>query len=185
MDIYIYNTSWIAFNSALAILPVIFAVLFFQIKYRLLRAFLAILWLLFLPNSIYVITDVIHLIRQWSIVDNFGKMVLVVQYSVLEIIGLTAFLMALYPLEKFLRELKLKKHLTALLVSANFIIGFGMVLGRVERLNSWDAFIFPERVFNSAVKVFLSFDNLALAVLFGLFANLFYFLFRRFVKKIL
>jgi uncharacterized membrane protein len=53
------------------------------------------------------------------------------------------------------------------------------VLGRVERINSWQVFTDPMRVIDSAITVLTSLDLLIVLILFGLFCNFLYFLFRR------
>ena len=144
-----------------------------------------VLWLLYLPNSIYVITDTLHMLEQWDIVDGLGKVVLFVQYFILEFVGLAAFIFALYPFEKFLRKSKWTGHTSRFLIFVNFLIGLGMVFGRVDRLNSWDVFTAPQVILGSVVHIFTNMELVGLAILFGLFANFVYFLFRDLAKHYL
>ncbi len=113
--------------------------------------------------------------------STFGKPGLVVQYILYELIGLSSFLLAVYPLEKTLlcsRWRENKWLLPLLLITANFFIGFGMVLGRVQRINSWDIFLDTPKVIQASVQIVSSFELLLLVVLFGCVANAVYFLFR-------
>ncbi len=186
MDVFYYNISWIAFNLYLALLPVLFAALFFAFRNKILKGIFFILWILYLPNSIYVITDTLHMLEQWDIVDMVGKLVLLIQYFILEFVGLAAFIFALYPFERLLRKSRrIKRHTTTLIVVINFLIGLGMVFGRVDRLNSWDVFTTPQAVVVSIIHVFTTVELLGLAILLGLFANLVYFLFRDLAKHYL
>src|SRR5437762_2251292 len=63
-------------------------------------------------------------------------------------------------------------------------IYFAIVLGKIERVNSWDVFLNPQLVVTSVESLFRSYELLVLAILFGLFANFFYFLFRERAKKL-
>jgi uncharacterized membrane protein len=175
MDIFTYNIQWMGFNLYLAILPVIFSWFILKTTHKTLRFTVGILWLLYLPNTIYVFSDLHHLIEQWSMVDVFGKSILVLQYTILEIVGLTCFLIAFQPLERILKK-------TSYLIVANFLMGFAIVLGKFERVNSWDVFVNPFQVVNSTIQILISPNMLGLIILFGLFSNFFYFLFRNIAK---
>lgn len=181
MDILSFNIQWMIWNSILAMLPIGFAYFYFKTKRTLYRILLAVLWFLFIPNSLYIISDMEHIVYQWGMVDALGRIFLVIQYAHLEIIGLTTFLLGMYAFEKELRRIYKKHHrkvATVLVISMNFLIGFAMVLGKVERVNSWDVFTATERVVGSALNVLSSDQLVGLMILFGLFGNFFYFLFR-------
>jgi uncharacterized membrane protein len=61
----------------------------------------------------------------------------------------------------------------------NFLIGYAMVIGKVERVNSWEIFTATERVIVAVNHLLHSSSLLALGFLFGLFVNFFYFLVRK------
>lgn len=179
MDIFTYNVSWMTWNLSLAVLPVLFSFFLFRKVNNVFKATMFVLWFLFLPNTIYVITDLIHLFDDWGYFSTGGKIVLLIQYGIFEIIGLTCFLVAFYPMEKLFTQWGLKgKQFLFGLIGMHFLMGFAMVLGRVERMNSWYVFTDPLEVFYSAIAVFTSFELLGLTLLLGLFSNFFYFLLR-------
>lgn len=168
-------------NSFLAILPVGFAYFYFKFKNTLVKILMAILWLLYLPNSLYVISDIEHLVSQWTLVSPFERLGLIIQYVHLEVIGLTAFLFSMYAFERELRRLTKKRqsnYIPFILVTLNFLIGFAMVMGKVERVNSWEVFTAPGNVMNAIIDVGTNNQLMLLAVLFAVFGNCFYFLFR-------
>jgi uncharacterized membrane protein len=173
-----------AFNLFLAFLPVLFIWLYFAFKNKVLKGLFLILWLLYLPNSIYIITDLIHLFEDWASLTYTEKLVVLFQHITFELLGLFAFLLAMYPFEKILRKSQWKKQTTLILVALNFLLGFAMVLGRVDRVNSWNIVTNPTLVLRSTIHTITSIDLFSLAILFGLFANLFYFLFRKNIKDI-
>ena len=179
MPILLYNLTWMIFNCLLAVIPILFGYFFLatnNIFYKLLSGFL---WLIFLPNTIYIFTDLIHIFEQWDKVASYDRPLLLLQYILLEAIGLSSFIMAMKPFEKFINGLKLKKNNRVwIVILFNFLIAFGMVLGRVQRVNSWDIFLSYEKVSTSIVQAVTTPQYVGLIVLFGLFCNFFYFLFK-------
>jgi uncharacterized membrane protein len=179
MPIILFNDSWMAFNSMLAVLAVLLGYFFIRTPNPTLKVIFGISWLLFLPNTIYLFTDLQHLVIQWGQVTPELKIVLLLQYAVLQVIGVITFILAFHPYEKIIALFEpLKKKRLQAIIAFNFLIAFGMVLGRVERINSWEAITKPVGVLASAFHVITSMQLLGLTVLFGLVCNLIYFLFR-------
>lgn len=134
-------------------------------------------WLFFIPNTIYLFTDILHFMDQINEVDYFGAIILTAQYAILFIAGLLTYILSMYPIENKLRLSP------SMIIGINFLIGFGVVLGRVYRLNSWDIITEIESVINTILQVISSPEMVLLAILFGLFANFMYFLFRKMIIK--
>jgi len=179
MPILAYNVPWMLFNIFLALLALGFGYIFIKSKNTLLTFIFGILWILFLPNTIYLFTDLEHLIDQWSYVTTDLQFILFLQYVVFVGIGFASYLFAFYPFEKIILAWNIfKKNKIFVIVAFNYFIAFGMVLGRVERINSWEVFTNPVKVISSAVHVFHSVDLFGLMLLFGILCNCFYFLFR-------
>jgi len=185
MPILIYNAGWMLYNCFLALLALGFGYFFLVSKNKKAKFLFGILWLLFLPNTIYIFTDLEHLIDQWPLLPWNFRILLALQYLLLEIFAFATFAFGLYPFEKIILSWKsFKKHKVLILILFNFFIAFGMVLGRVERINSWDVVLRPYAVLNSAVDVFFSYKLFGLLLLFGILCNCFYFLFRRKVVRV-
>lgn len=166
----------------LALLAVLFGYFFLRTKSPTLKVIFGILWLLFLPNTIYIFTDLQHVIEQWNKVSPLEGIILVCQYLLLELIGLVTFILGFHPFERIVRYFpKLKRNKVKVIVAFNFLIAFGMVLGRVERINSWEVFTDPFAVLRSSLHVLMSFELLGLTVLFGLVCNFIYFLCRDYI----
>ncbi len=167
-----------------AFLAVGFGVLYLQSKGVYPKALWGLLWLLFLPNTAYIFTDVMRLPLHWDSVSTTMDVALILQYICLEIVGLATFLLAFLPLESIIRvkHLSRRGRITATIL-LNFLIGFGMALGRVQYINSWVIFAQPVQVFYSAIHVATSFDLLSLAVLFGILCNGIYLLFRNMLVR--
>ncbi|HUQ85895.1 MAG TPA: DUF1361 domain-containing protein [Candidatus Limnocylindrales bacterium] len=182
MHLIQYNFVWMSFNIFLAILPIVLGWIFLFTKNKYLKTIIGFFWLIFLPNSIYLFTDLINLMRQWILVGPFERLVFIFQYSVLIIVGFVTSILALYPLEKFLNTLDwVKKNggTDRYLIVLNFIIGFGITLGRTERVNSWEIIADPISIVYSTFNIITKPELIILTILFGLFANFFYFLFRK------
>ena len=181
MSILFENSVWMVWNSVLAVLPVGFAWLYFQTSRKFYKGILAVLWLLYLPNSLYVISDMEHIVSQWGQVGIVERLFLLVQYAHLEVIGLSAFILSMYAYEKELRRIfkkQKRKIVPIFIITTNFLIGYAMVIGKVERVNSWEVFTATDNVISAMLNV-VQWDHLVgLAILFGLFGNFFYFLFR-------
>jgi len=130
-----------------------------------------------------ILTDLRYLPEQWHQVHAAGKVAVAFQYLLYELLGVGCFLLALSALEQLLlRSRWRKKHvmLIVCLIVVNFCIGLGIVLGRVQRLNSWDIIIDAPKVIAASFQILSSFELLLLVVFFGVFANGVYFVFRKY-----
>ena len=185
MNVFEFNTAWMVYNLYLGVLSVIFSRFLFKMPHRIYSWIAGTLWFLYLPNTIYIFSDLHHLVEQWTTVDLVGKIILIIQYGVLEAIGLTCFLVAFYPVEIILQRLGFSKNnLAYLIVLFNMLIGQAIVLGKIQRVNSWDVFMNPNFVISSALTQVNSYQLVVLGILFGLFTNFFYFLLRDKAKKL-
>jgi uncharacterized membrane protein len=107
------------------------------------------LWLLFLPNSFYIITDFIHL-PETQRVDIVQDVVMLMQFSML---GLAFGFMSVLLLHKaFLKQLPSHVVVTGVIVTL-FLSSFAIYLGRELRWNSWDIVIHPVRLFADVIEV--------------------------------
>jgi uncharacterized membrane protein len=103
----------------------------------------AVLWLLFLPNAPYVVTDLKH-------IDGFsGASALynVVLLASAAWTGLLLGLTSLFLMHAVARRLVGAFNAWALVVGALALSSFGIYLGRVQRWNSWDVFVRPGSLF--------------------------------------
>jgi uncharacterized membrane protein len=183
MNVLFDNMDMIGLNSFLSLIPICCGWLMLKTRPKFLQGAFALLWFSFLPNTLYILTDLRYLPEQWNALSTVGKLGLAVQYSMYELIGLSSFLLALYPLEKTLllsRWRENKMVLPFVLITVNFFIGFGIVLGRVLRLNSWDIFLDAPKVMYASFHIVSSWQLLLFVVFFGVVANALYFVFRKY-----
>lgn len=134
------------------------------------------LWLIFFPNAIYIITDLIYLDVNHFVVDigsYFGGVVYLEtlpDYLVLFHLFLGAFLGLVYGLKSLFvlyqmyskTDLKINRHIIIMMVF--FLSSIAIYIGRFFRYNSWDILQFW-RIISDLVN---SFSGFTLFFVFGL-----------------
>ncbi len=172
-----HGVPWIHLTPAF--MAVFCGYLYLKSRWLFLKIFLFFLWLMFLPNTIYIFTDLYRLIHQLNSANFISCISLIIQYFLLEIIGLTTYLLAMIPFESLIssRNFSKRSKIKGVIVF-NFLIGFGMVLGKIEFVNSWIIFTHPAKIFLASIKIISSFDSIFLAFFLGVICNIIYFLFR-------
>src|SRR5260221_243083 len=119
MPILTYNASWMIYNCFLAFVTLFFGYFLLKVQSPILKAICGFLWLLFLPNTIYIFTDLEHLIFQWDNLPFSLQPILLAEYILLEIFGLTIFILGLFPLERLLVGRIFKKRANVILILFN------------------------------------------------------------------
>ncbi len=104
----------------------------------------AVLWLLFLPNAPYVVTDLKY-IDGFSGASALYNVVLLASAAGT---GLLLGLTSLFLMHAVARRLVGGFNAWALVVGALGLSSFGIYLGRVQRWNSWDVFVRPGSLFS-------------------------------------
>jgi uncharacterized membrane protein len=140
---------FLAWNLFLAWMPFSFALLahqFWQRTWVLLP--LSGLWLLFLPNAPYLITDLMHL-HYSSIVPTWYDAIMIFSFA---LTGLLLGFLSLYLMQSLVvRRFGWRMGwLFAWLVLG--LSGLGVYIGRFLRWNSWDVFTSPFTLFNSLLN---------------------------------
>jgi uncharacterized membrane protein len=142
------NHSWdfdyFIWNLFLAWLPLLFAMWLVSVLRRKLwsswEAIVAsVLWLLFLPNSFYMVSDFIHLdeVQRVNIVYD------VVMFSSFIFIGVFLGLSSLYLVHREFHKRFSRRGSTAWLAGIILVCSFAIYLGRDLRWNSWDVLTNP------------------------------------------
>lgn len=176
MEVLLFNAYWMIYNLSLGVIALSSGWLALKTSIFPIRAVFGAIWLLFIPNTLYVLTDIIHVSEQWGLVGDTIRILLILQYEIFIFLGIVLFVLALYPFEKILAKLALKKSaIVAGLIVINFVIAFGMTMGRIERTNSWEVFINIKDVFSDGVSIATSFEAMMMVVFFGIIGNIIYF----------
>ncbi len=96
-------------------------------------------WLLFFPNALYIVTDLVHLDGRYP-VPLWFDIILVFSAAAN---GLLAAYLSLWETEKFLRNKFRTVQVRGILLFCLFAGSFGVYLGRYLRWNSWDILTDP------------------------------------------
>ncbi len=157
-DVAIGSGPWMVFNATLATIPAALAVALFHRPWRRTVAWWAgvVLFVLFLPNAPYVVTDMIHLRN--LLVDNPGTpvsdMVPTAALAGLVVWGVGCYAVALAQVDRALaRTPGLARRRTLVRAGLHLACGFGVVLGRIPRLHSWHVVTRPDAALDGIVGV--------------------------------
>lgn len=139
-----FRFGFMFWNLLLGAVPLVFAIwLVKSLRKRVWLSWqnlaLTILWLAFLPNSFYILTDYIHIHLTGEINILFD---VVLFFSCI----FNAYVFGFWSLYLVHREIqkRLKIHQANLIVAATlFISSFAIYMGRYQRWNSWDVLAHP------------------------------------------
>lgn len=129
---------FMAWNLFLGWLPLLFSILILYStpKHKMILITLFLSWLLFFPNAIYMISDLLHLAHISSFrIPSWYDAVMLFSFA---LTGLFIAVVSLNYVHNYLRTVYSKKF-SWLIVSLSILLsGFGVYLGRFLRWNSWD-----------------------------------------------
>ncbi|MDO8269861.1 MAG: DUF1361 domain-containing protein [Candidatus Levybacteria bacterium] len=181
MPFFVDNFSWMAANTILAFVPVVLVVLLRQKMSRSLHLIVFFFWLLFLPNTIYLITDLQHVGAQLLQSPVGEQIILIFQYVTLAVLGVVTYVYSLEPVSTVLRKMRLREiNKDYLYIVLNYIVASGVVLGKVQRTHSWYIFTEPLRVIADIIATITRTDLLIWIFLIGTIINVLFFLFRKY-----
>ena len=157
MPIAIYNLSWITLNVFLAFVPVVFTILLRRRMHPIVKWFLFFVWFLFLPNTIYLITDLQWMPGQLLVSQMPESAVLFAQYIALTFLGIFTYFFSLEPVGKLLTKKKVRGVNNSMLyIILNSILAFAVVLGKVQRTHSIYLFLDIKRVIDDVLATLTS-----------------------------
>lgn len=172
------NFRFLLWNLFLAWLPLvcsIAALVWMQIARGALKAagviVLAVAWLLLFPNAPYLLTDFIHLIfthkfTTRSDVDSLLLWYDLILYFLFTWCGLLLGYLSMNQFHAIVRHTFSADVGWLFVFVSAMLSGFGVYLGRVVRLNSWDV-LHPGKIVREVVGA-IHFDSFAFSLLFGM-----------------
>lgn len=148
-----YAFIFLVWNLFLAWIPFAISGLFKKIvnadKWRQVIVFIT--WILFFPNALYIVTDLIHLEQETSVPKWYDAVLLFSSSA----IGVIMAFVSLLRIEKFL-AFKFNRRMVEFIVFAILFLGsFGVYLGRFLRWNSWDIVSNPLGLLSSVAQRFV------------------------------
>lgn len=138
-----------------------------------------VLWILFFPNSPYILTDLFHLHKPGDMPLWFDLIMILSFATTALVFGLWS----LHALETALRNTYKSWQVEIFIVCMLFASGFGVYLGRYLRFNSWDLFSMPGSLLSEILHRFTSPTahprTWGMTLVLGIFLNLIYALSKR------
>jgi uncharacterized membrane protein len=134
---------FLIWNLFLAVIPLAIAYALSLVKaWQAIHYFYLSLWLLFLPNAPYLITDLIHLIPRQGIPYWYDTFMLFLSATNGLFIGIIAIKLVISAIKQHfaLAPIVILEWIVCLLC------GFGVYLGRYLRFNSWSMLTCPQGV---------------------------------------
>ena len=172
---------FLAWNLFLAWIPFIISQQLEEIKSKWKMFFVLAIWLLFLPNSPYIITDFLHL-KQRPPVPYWYDILLLFSAA---LNGLLLGLASLISVEKFLINRYGKRRTAFMILCSFFLCAFGIYIGRYLRWNSWDILLNPDDIaFDLIVRItdpFAHVQTWSVTILFGCFLYICYYTVKNFL----
>lgn len=166
--------SFLLWNIFLAAIPLFLSVQALKTNNKLRLLGYSGLWLLFFPNSMYIITDLFHLTEREQIPLWYDLILLF--SSAMN--GLIYGFLSLSNMEKIIARLNNNAIRNLLVFCVMLLCGYGIYLGRFERWNSWDIITQPHNLAGSIlshiVHPFRNIDVWSLSFCFGLWMYLLY-----------
>ncbi len=108
----------------------------------------------FLPNAPYVLTDIIHLIRQikegnsvWTV-----TLALIPQYLAFMLLGFGAYVLSVMNLGYYLKQQGWGKFILVTEITIHALSAIGIYLGRFIRFNTWDILTNPDALVNTVMN---------------------------------
>lgn len=169
---------FLAFNLFLAAIPwgiITFIIIFPKIqKRKILMLILSSFWLLFLPNAPYILTDLFHLNKNWTMHVWFDTFLILSFAWTGLLFGLTS----LMEFEKILEKYVSKNWIGVISSLLLFVASFDVYLGRFLRWNSWDMIKYPKTIMLDVLDRFANpFSHprtWGMTILVGVLLNMFY-----------
>jgi uncharacterized membrane protein len=179
-DVY---SGWILWNLFLAFIPL---VLSFWLYRRNVSA-RSILWwvgfavfIAFLPNAPYVLTDIIHLIRGTSRASTWAVALVFIPIHVFAILlGFEAYVVSLINQSYYLKRQGAGKFILLSELLTHALCAIGIFLGRFRRYNSWDLVTDPDRVLNATLDDLTSKLPLVVMIITFIILTVMYWIFKQ------
>jgi uncharacterized membrane protein len=136
-------------------------------------------WLAFLPNAPYIITDLFH-------IRHVDQPLLWFDTMTLFVFALTGLLIGLYSIlivHRMLRPIVGNLLIWSLLLSSQLLSGFGIYLGRVGRWNSWDVLASPSALTMAIARAYQDHLSIKLTLAYGFVLFAFYVAFYWYVEQ--
>jgi uncharacterized membrane protein len=160
---------YILWNLFLAFVPFLISttLLYFSEKGKLNKVLFiigGIVWLIFLPNAPYIVTDLIHIGVVRAVPVLFDSLLLFTSAWAGLLLGMNS----ISHIEKILLLKYSKKISQITIIFILLLTSFGMYVGRFLRFNSWDIFTSPFSFFDKLSSTFYGSSETVEAIIYTL-----------------
>ena len=174
----------VVINFILAFIPCVLAFYLFKVSHKrsVIWWVLVLVFIAFLPNSAYVLTDIIHLlaaVKSPDITTVYLLAVLIPFYLIFLLVNFEFYVVSIQWAEQYLKRFNQSFFSKAFVPCLHLLAAIGVYLGRFQRLESSDIIHQPILVFRD-VLVDIS-GGKSLLIIVGLFL-LFYLLYEIFSR---
>ncbi|MEP6675901.1 MAG: DUF1361 domain-containing protein [Ferruginibacter sp.] len=169
---------FLGWNIFLAWIPYAISNLFSANKKGWKQRFLFASWLLFWPNALYMVTDLIHINETYKVPLWYDALL----FFSAAVAGLMMAFVSLYRVEIFIAQKLKKTKAFFLMIGILFMGSFGVYLGRFYRFNSWDIihdpFYLAKSIFGQLLFPQDHLHTWAVTILFTIIFTLLYYIFK-------
>lgn len=152
---------------------------FFNTSKKTQNSFYGLVWLLFIPNSFYILTDFTHL--HFKTTFQFSLDMLII--SGFSFVGFYVGLLSIHTI----RQLVIAKYGNTkgyiFILTISFLSAFGIYLGRVLRFNSWDIISKPIQLAYTSIYALFSLETIMYTLQLGTIILISYILFYYWKQK--
>lgn len=136
---------------------------FFNKSKKTQNSLYGLVWLLFIPNSFYILTDFTHL--HFKTTFQFSLDMLII--SSFCFVGFYVGLLSIHTIRQLViaKYGNTKGNIFILIIS--YLSAFGIYLGRVLRFNSWDIISKPIQLAYTSIYALFSFETIIYTLQFG------------------
>ena len=138
---------WLLVNTVLAWLPAAMAVLLFTLGRDARRGVVwwcgVVVFVLFLPNAPYVVTDLVHLRSDVGAAHGPVVTRVLPVYAAFIASGFLAYYLSLLQVRRYLVHHGQRARVPAVVLGLHLVVAVGIFLGRWSRLNSWEPVVHP------------------------------------------
>lgn len=146
---------------------------FFDKSKKIQNSVYALMWLLFIPNTFYILTDFTHL--HFKNTFQFGlDMLILLSFS---FAGFYIGLLSLQHIHQLTMAKYGNKTGNLFIVIISFLSAFGIYLGRVLRFNSWDIVTKPLKLAHNSIYALFSFETIMYTLQLGIIILISYIIF--------
>ncbi|WP_229254756.1 DUF1361 domain-containing protein [Dyadobacter linearis] len=132
---------------------------------------ISIMWLAFFPNAPYMITDLAHLSVDYQRDLTWHDTIMLFFYAE---VSLFNGLVSLYWIHRAWRRVFYRRTANIMLVISLPLAGFGVYLGRVRRMNSWDIIHEPGLILTNLFDSIMDRTALVFSLEIGLLLGILY-----------